>query len=57
MDLTSSEKMVLVPLVIMIFWIGIYPKPLLDIAEPSLKAILDVVNNHGGDDVKINESE
>jgi NADH-quinone oxidoreductase subunit M len=48
LDLTSSEKAVLIPLVIMIFWIGIYPKPLLDIAEPSLKAILDIVNNHGG---------
>ncbi len=43
-DLTSTEKAVLIPLVIMIFWIGIYPKPFLDIAEPSVKNLLDVVH-------------
>jgi NADH-quinone oxidoreductase subunit M len=43
-DLTTHEKTVLVPLVIMIFAIGIYPKPLLDIAEPSLKNLLDVIH-------------
>lgn len=47
-DLHVTEKLVLIPLVIMIFWIGIYPKPLLDIAEPSLKAIQDVISSHGG---------
>jgi NADH-quinone oxidoreductase subunit M len=47
-DLTSSEKMVLIPLVIMIFWIGIYPKPFLDIAEPSVKNLLDVIHGSGG---------
>lgn len=39
-DLTSTEKRVLIPLVVMIFWIGIYPKPFLDIAEPSVKTLL-----------------
>ena len=34
-----SEKAVLIPIVIMIFWIGIYPKPLLDIAGPSVDAL------------------
>ena len=48
MDLTSSEKMVLVPLVVMIFWIGIYPKPFLDIAEPSLKTLLTIMNGSAG---------
>src|SRR6185295_14149866 len=47
-DLTSSEKMVLIPLVIMIFWIGIYPKPFLDIAEPSVKNLLDIVHQTTG---------
>ena len=37
----------MIPLVIMIFWIGIYPKPLLEIAEPSLKNILDIIHNAG----------
>jgi NADH-quinone oxidoreductase subunit M len=43
-DLTINEKMVLIPLVIMIFWIGVYPKPFLDIAEPSVKNLLDIIH-------------
>jgi NADH-quinone oxidoreductase subunit M len=43
-DLTTHEKTVLVPLVIMIFAIGIYPKPLMDIAEPSLQNLLNVIH-------------
>jgi NADH-quinone oxidoreductase subunit M len=43
-DLTSHEKSVLIPLVIMIFAIGVYPKPLMDIAEPSLKNLLDIIH-------------
>ena len=43
-DLTAHERTVLIPLVVMIFAIGIYPKPLLDIAEPSLKNLLDVIH-------------
>ncbi|MCX6290929.1 MAG: NADH-quinone oxidoreductase subunit M [Bacteroidetes bacterium] len=46
-DITTSEKLVLVPLVVMIFWIGIYPKPFLDIAEPSVKALLSVIHGAG----------
>jgi len=47
-ELRLSEKMVLIPLVIMIFWIGIYPKPFLEIAEPSVKSLLDVIHSAGG---------
>jgi NADH-quinone oxidoreductase subunit M len=39
LDLSKHEKLVLIPLIIMIFWIGIYPKPFLDIAEPSIKTL------------------
>ena len=39
-DLSLREKIVLVPLVVMIFWIGIYPKPFFDILEPSVKKII-----------------
>jgi NADH-quinone oxidoreductase subunit M len=38
-DLNRNEKLVLIPLIVMIFWIGIYPKPFLDIAEPSIKTL------------------
>ena len=43
-DLTLSEKWVLIPLVLMIFWIGIYPDFFLGIAEPSIKALRDVIH-------------
>ena len=42
-DLNFREKVVLVPLVIMIFWIGIYPKPFFRILEPSARAIIEQV--------------
>jgi NADH-quinone oxidoreductase subunit M len=38
-SLTLTEKAVLIPIVIMIFWIGIYPKPLLEIAGPAVEAL------------------
>ena len=37
--LSITEKAVLIPIVIMIFWIGIYPKPLLDISGPAVEAL------------------
>ena len=39
-DLDLREKLVLVPLVLLIFWIGIYPKPFLSRIEPAAKRIL-----------------
>jgi NADH-quinone oxidoreductase subunit M len=38
-DLTLIEKCVVVPLIIMIFWIGIYPDFILNIAGPSVAAL------------------
>lgn len=40
-QLTMNEKAVLIPVVIMIILIGVYPKPLLDIAEPAVKALVE----------------
>jgi NADH-quinone oxidoreductase subunit M len=39
-DLDSREILLLSPLVVMIFWIGIYPATFLKIAEPALMKIL-----------------
>lgn len=42
-DLTLSERAVLLPLVIMVLWIGIYPGTFLSISEPAVKNLLQLV--------------
>lgn len=39
----SAEKWVLIPLCILIIALGIYPKPLLDIAQPAIEQLLVVI--------------
>lgn len=39
-DLQLSEKAVFIPIVIMIFWIGLYPNTFLDISGPAVKELL-----------------
>ncbi|MCK4631730.1 MAG: NADH-quinone oxidoreductase subunit M [candidate division Zixibacteria bacterium] len=43
LDLDWREKGVLIPLVLLIFWVGIYPKPFLEIIEPSVKNLMQSV--------------
>jgi NADH-quinone oxidoreductase subunit M len=40
-DLKLSERLVMVPLIALIVFLGIYPKPVLDRIEPSVNRILD----------------
>jgi NADH-quinone oxidoreductase subunit M len=42
-DLSGREKLILIPLLILIFWIGIYPKPFLDRMEPAVENIINMV--------------
>jgi NADH-quinone oxidoreductase subunit M len=49
-DLNIREKLVLIPLIILIFWIGVYPKPFFVRMEPAVKNILEMV--HRGDQAK-----
>src|SRR5947207_9616481 len=42
-DLTPREITVLVPLVVLILWIGIYPKPILRRMEPSARALIEQI--------------
>ena len=42
-DLSMREKIILAPLIALIFIIGIYPKPLLEILEPSVHQIQQIV--------------
>jgi NADH:ubiquinone oxidoreductase subunit 4 (subunit M) len=43
-DLSWREKAVLVPLVVFVFWIGVYPNTFLNNMEGSLENLLNQVN-------------
>jgi NADH-quinone oxidoreductase subunit M len=43
-DITGNEKVVLMTIALLIFVIGIYPKPLLDISAPAIDKILSIVH-------------
>jgi NADH-quinone oxidoreductase subunit M len=40
-DMTRHELATLVPILVLIFWIGIYPKPFLDTMDASVKHVLE----------------
>jgi NADH-quinone oxidoreductase subunit M len=40
-DMNAKELLVIIPLVILTIAVGVYPKPLFDIMEPSLTAVLE----------------
>jgi NADH-quinone oxidoreductase subunit M len=40
-DLTTTEMAVLIPIIIMIFWIGLHPNTFLQISEPAVKTLLE----------------
>lgn len=42
--LTMSEKAVLISLVIMVFWIGLFPNTFLSISEPAVGNLLNIIN-------------
>ncbi|MFN6944617.1 MAG: NuoM family protein [Cytophagaceae bacterium] len=44
-DLNLDEKLVLVPIIIAIFWIGLYPKTFLDVSEPAVANLLNTIKN------------
>jgi NADH-quinone oxidoreductase subunit M len=39
-DLTLREKVILIPMVVLVVFLGVYPKPALDIIEPSVNEVL-----------------
>ncbi len=43
-DLVLTEKLVLIPIIALIIWIGVYPQPFLNISEPAVKALIEVAS-------------
>jgi NADH-quinone oxidoreductase subunit M len=43
-DINRREQWTLIPLIILCFWIGLYPKPFFRILEPSIQRIVKVVD-------------
>jgi NADH-quinone oxidoreductase subunit M len=35
-DLSGRERLVFAPLILLIFWMGVFPQPILDRAQPTL---------------------
>jgi len=46
-DLTGREIAAIVPILVLIFWIGLYPKPFLERIEPTVKHLLLVLESKG----------
>ncbi len=44
-DLNSREILVLVPLIVLIFWIGLYPKPFFDLMAPAVDQLVAVLQS------------
>ncbi|MFQ5453066.1 MAG: NADH-quinone oxidoreductase subunit M [Candidatus Zixiibacteriota bacterium] len=40
LDINWREKIILIPIIIMIFWIGLYPKPFFERIEPAVKQVI-----------------
>ena len=46
-DMTGREYAYLLPIILFIVWIGVYPKPFLDKMDASVEHLLEVVNHQG----------
>jgi len=44
-DLTWRELAIIIPLLVLIFWIGLYPKPFFDLMHPTVEQFLTIFQN------------
>jgi NADH-quinone oxidoreductase subunit M len=47
-DVSARELVAILPLAVFVLWVGLYPKPFLDIVDPSVKHLLARVHGKGG---------
>ena len=47
-EMSLREGLVMAPLVALIVFCGVYPKPMLDRIEPSVKALIEHIGKHTG---------
>lgn len=52
-DMDIRETITLIPLIILVLWIGIYPNPFLDFMHPSVQHLLERVNMGGVQEANI----
>jgi len=52
-DMDAREIIALAPLVILVFWIGVYPVPFLDFMHPTVQHLLERVNAGGMQEINI----
>ncbi|MBU4321216.1 MAG: NADH-quinone oxidoreductase subunit M [Thermodesulfovibrionales bacterium] len=52
-DMDIRETITLIPLIILVLWIGIYPNPFLDFMHPSVQHLLERVNTGGVQEANI----
>jgi NADH-quinone oxidoreductase subunit M len=54
-DMNSREFLTLIPMIILIFWIGVYPTPFLGFMHETVSHLLERVNTGSGMEIRVAE--
>ncbi len=46
-DMSGREMVTLIPLGILVLWLGVYPAPLLNMIAPTMNALVDLIHTAG----------